>query len=654
MDLCDRLSFLFGTEEYVSLRRDLVLLREELNSYKFRDVRRRFICSGSLGEGVAYPRSDDDVMMYNTNTRVVKSYREATQRYDLLMVPSESSPGYCLLLDVNQSYPVNIIHVINEMPFLSSSLWKQYDLQEGESIHGPCRSQIVCDYEYDRAECIYFPSWPDIANNWILRNRIQSWPSHDIMRNIIMQGCHVVPIGDQSSFYHEHEWRISFSMAERTLMHSLNHVQFLTYNLLRLCLKRIIAKGSPDVLCSYFMKTTLFYTAENTPSQLWQVENIDTCFKTCLSVLYDYVYHIYCPNFFIPEYNMMKRKVNHTNRQPLLDIIRSLHDIGIVGTIHLCGESGCLDERISFSSIESNLDFEFVNSALFNLILSSLLHIISTTDIYGVLFKLFRLLQSYNACETANIMFRYSIIFCCQQLIDRLLIQLRINKRNYRLHKRIETLLRIGYRVDVTTGKLTAATYMYLIGKTESALSHIRRLLSEYPPYALACRSNNDTLVAYMDVMCSRGYTIGYKVRQAYALRHRLIENVLNALPQPLRILISTFPDNISVPLEPLSYTYVLESLCYIRLQNFALLKKSTRCLVDRLDDLTDNYYIVFTRMYIGIIKYEQNDDQSACRWFGSAYIIANTLPPVFCKPSSDSIMTYLACLLNRRFRTGR
>ncbi|KAK3082810.1 hypothetical protein FSP39_005983 [Pinctada imbricata] len=343
MELYDRLGYLFGTEEYVSMRRGLVLLREELLKYQFRYARQLFICSGSLGEGVAYPESDDDVMIYHTFTRVVKSYREATWRGDLLMIPSQYSPGYCLLLDVKQSYPAYIIHVIDKMPFLSSSKWKQYGLQEGESIHGPCQSQIIGAYEYDNALCIHFPSWPDVAKNWILRSRPHGWPSHDVVQNIIMNGCHVVPIGDQTSAYHQHEWRISFSMAERTLMHSFNHVQFLTYNLLRLCLKRVIGKGSPGVLCSYFMKTTSFYTAENTPSQLWQAENIDTCFKTCLSVLYDYVDHGYCPNYFISEYNMIKRKVNYTNLQPLLDIIRSLHDIGIVRTIHLCGESKCFD-----------------------------------------------------------------------------------------------------------------------------------------------------------------------------------------------------------------------------------------------------------------------------------------------------------------------
>ncbi|KAK3083438.1 hypothetical protein FSP39_022771 [Pinctada imbricata] len=659
MDICDRMGLLFGTEEHVRMRRGLVLLREDIFNYNS-DNPNRIICSGSLGEGVAYPTSDDDLMMYFTKIRVVKSYREATQMYDLLMVPSEHTPGYCMLRYVNLPYPANMMFEMDEMPYFSSLSWKQSDQLEGESIHGPCRSQIIGDYEYDFAKSISCSFWPDVAQNWILRNRLHSWPSRELIQDIVMSGCHVVPIGDQSSSFYEHGWRISFSVAERTLMHSMNHVQFLTYNLLRLCLKRIIEKGSAGVLCSYFMKTTLFYTAENTPSQFWQAENIETCFKTCLSVLYDYVYHGYCPNYFIPEYNMIKRKVNHTNRQPLLDIVKALHGTGIVGIIHLCGESICLHEHMSFLTIEHKLDFEFLISNHFILTVRSLPVLTSKRDINDVFFGLFHILYHNSTCRMAKVLFHRGIILCCQTLIDRLLSQPRINKYSYPLHKTIGTLLRIGYRADVTTGKLTAATYMYLIGKTESALSYLRRLLSEYSPYVIDDARTEHTLEAYAEVMCGRGYTMDYKVRHAYAPNCILIPGVLNAFPPSLRILISTVSvgkvlfGSPTIYLDPLSYTYVLESLCYIRMQNSnALLKKSTRCLVHRIDDLKGEV-IMMTKLCIGIIKYEQNNGQSACRWFSSAYIMKDIFHEIFSVSLSHSIMTYIACSLNRRFRTRK
>ncbi|KAK3105252.1 hypothetical protein FSP39_020849 [Pinctada imbricata] len=237
MNLPTRLSFLFGSEEYVSLRRQLVFLREWLLNHQVPQNQVHTICSGSLGEGVAYPKSDDDVMIYRTDIRVVKTYREATQRGDLLMVPSEYSPGYCLLLDAKGSYPDNYIQNINGISFLSSLLMKESYVGEGMSIHGPCHSGNYGPEEYDFAHCIPCFDWPDVANDWILRNRSNDWPSCEIVENIIQNGCHVVPVGDSTSPHGNHEWRMSFSVGERTLMHSFNHVQFLVYNLLRLTLK---------------------------------------------------------------------------------------------------------------------------------------------------------------------------------------------------------------------------------------------------------------------------------------------------------------------------------------------------------------------------------------------------------------------------------
>ncbi|KAK3092908.1 hypothetical protein FSP39_008760 [Pinctada imbricata] len=105
MDLPSRISCLFGTKEYVGLRRQLVMLRKKLMNHSCLMEKPEIynICSGSLGEGVDFPKSDDDLMFCQTNIRVVKTNREATERGDVLIMPSENSPGYCLLLDVRAS-----------------------------------------------------------------------------------------------------------------------------------------------------------------------------------------------------------------------------------------------------------------------------------------------------------------------------------------------------------------------------------------------------------------------------------------------------------------------------------------------------------------------------------------------------------------------
>ncbi|KAK3093198.1 hypothetical protein FSP39_012529 [Pinctada imbricata] len=665
MELSTRLSSLFGTDEYVGIRRQLVLFRETLMNHRDREQNLHVICSGSLGEGVAYPMSDDDVMVSQMNCRLVMSYRGATQAGDVLMVPSEFSPGYCRLLDVKGSHPNDVIHVMNEMLFVSSSLWKQYfagtlTAAAGQHIHGPCESGTIGDVEVDLAFCIPCYTWPDIANNWVNRDRSYEWPSPEMIENIIHNGCHVVPVGDPDSPYCDHEWRISFSVAERTLMHSFNHAQFLVYNLLRLTLKGIIEKRIRGVLCSYFMKTTLFYTTENTSLELWRVDNLETCFKTCVSVLYDYVYLINCPNYFIPEYNMIKRKVNYTNRHRMLEVLRTVHAIGIVGIVDLSGESFCLNESLSKTWIEYKLDRELMLSVHRSNALTETMdffHILPNEQIRFCSFHLYKLfcLLKCNAnvkhSELIDIIWNNycGLNSCSIKMMDYIFTSSEINKHHlYRLYRTLEALLRIGYRSDVTTGKLTMATYMYMVGKTEMALYVIRQLLSEYPPYVIDDSVDELKVQAYMDVMCGRGFKVNYKIRHAYAPPYFLHSKCLNAFPSSLKIWITIMS---YFGLQPITFAYFLASLCHAQHRNRLMLAKSLRCLVDQMDDMDLDNDIVYTRMCVGIIKYVQSDSQSACRWLGSAYAMKGTLPPSYIEDFSRSVLTYIACLLDKKFQ---
>lgn len=54
---------------------------------------------------------------------------------------------------------------------------------------------------------------------------------------------------------------ISFSLAEKSLVYSMNHSQFLLYGLMKLFLKEIINKGldeEEEILCSYHIKQPSF------------------------------------------------------------------------------------------------------------------------------------------------------------------------------------------------------------------------------------------------------------------------------------------------------------------------------------------------------------------------------------------------------------
>lgn len=80
-------------------------------------------------------------------------------------------------------------------------------------IHGPCLSDREGIFDY--ANCLHCRSWITPANQWIKRAN-NSWPGCDVKQSIINQGVLFVSKGVQGSNKEDLEWRISFSVGEKT------------------------------------------------------------------------------------------------------------------------------------------------------------------------------------------------------------------------------------------------------------------------------------------------------------------------------------------------------------------------------------------------------------------------------------------------------
>ena len=142
------------------------------------------------------------------------------------------------------------------------------------------------DGEKDIVVSLRCSFWPSVATEWRNRTRLHDWPEIDVINKIIDFEFHLVPIGYPRSPRSMMEWRISFSIAKRFLVWSFNHTQVQMYALLKLILKEIIkvnCSSETYVLCSYFIKTFLFWKFEETEKSFWSIEN----FRNGLKYLMD-------------------------------------------------------------------------------------------------------------------------------------------------------------------------------------------------------------------------------------------------------------------------------------------------------------------------------------------------------------------------------
>ena len=267
-----------------------------------RDKTRVDIASGSFGEGLQMLGSDLDIAWVlqfievrdTTTSKVVNPIKPY-----LSLTTYDTKPGFAMLRLVrgHHSGILEICEQFRRDYYLSNVLFKTIFLSEdAQLVHGPCISDV--NGHVDIAICLHGKSWIQPASRWNTRSNY-SWPKKNIKQMIINHGLLFVPIGDKRSPHEDLEWRISFSTGERFLIYTFSHTQLLCYALMKILLKDVIDTDNKckDLLCSYFMKTVIFWVSEELPVDVWKPENIIFCFRYVIQRL------IYFINFeILPHY----------------------------------------------------------------------------------------------------------------------------------------------------------------------------------------------------------------------------------------------------------------------------------------------------------------------------------------------------------------
>ncbi|KAK3085612.1 hypothetical protein FSP39_006085 [Pinctada imbricata] len=254
-----------------------------------------------------------------------------------LMDNEECSPGFtllnCLTCDRNKLTVFKCLVKKGDDMYLSSKAIRETFMSSSTTeLHGPCQTDSILDKEADYVYTVRCPTWPEQATCFVLRSLQKGWPSKEVLEDICNDGCLFVPINSKQqtcSDLTDLEWRMSFSLAEKKLINSMNHCQFLCYGLTKLFLNEVIKKFPHlnDLLCSYFMKTSVFWEISENSSD-WSIQTFLFKFWNVFRRLIKWVQAGYCPNFFIPENNMFYGKLCGGKQKMLLSVLRDLYAEG--------------------------------------------------------------------------------------------------------------------------------------------------------------------------------------------------------------------------------------------------------------------------------------------------------------------------------------
>uniref|UniRef100_K1PE84 Uncharacterized protein n=1 Tax=Magallana gigas TaxID=29159 RepID=K1PE84_MAGGI len=325
-----------GTSQQVTMRREMIDISEMITHHGTITM----MVSGSHREGFRLKGSDIDIMFWPNHQCVImdasqSEYYNTANTALILSESSESPPGFTLLrFPTPFADPVVISACVrmNNRLYTSSSLYRELTCSSvvSSTLHGPCSSGILDGTEYDFAYCFVSDFWPPSAS--LSTDRCHSWPNPQVVDDIVRNGCHFVAIGHPLGPHENEEWRISFSRAEYKLVSSMNHCQFLTYGLLKLFLKEVLNQQSDEtskLLCSYHMKTTVFWTIQQNTLPHWSPQNLLGGFWLCFKLLLKWVYEGICPNFFIPQNNLFLTKVHGSAQNRLFLQLNELYKKGL-------------------------------------------------------------------------------------------------------------------------------------------------------------------------------------------------------------------------------------------------------------------------------------------------------------------------------------
>ena len=487
------LDFVFGSEECVRLKRISLLT----NTY------RKFICgstavamliTGSQSDGSVSThglQSDTDVMYIfteetvkcmqdsvETNTMSIRHLdlpsfnafaRNNTHTYHHLCLTRSIKPIIVWDKDISESIKNSCVWYNGEL-FVSSALFVLNSSKTG-NISGPSTinnmtysTDIGCDN--DNVYAFQCPTWPVVANEWLLRKRRFSWPNIRCISYIKSTGCQYVPVGEYNSPFKSLEWRLSFVLAERCLVLTFSHVQFKVYGVMKYIKKLISNKyrndtTGDDIVTSYHIKTIMFWIVENTPRYIWTNDNLIFCIGMCVLWLRSFLNNNLIPHYFIPTCNLLK-KSSHRENQQAASLLNSLTNQTSLINILLTIMDPVISVDISHSSLNNQTRNVFM--------------VCESVGFFGIMIR--KMLKPANVLkymvnmpnELDNVKYYLNMKFLsyalyCRYCIEDILQPIYNNKTMYIYRRQMKRSCLLLSHLDSARGWLQLGTYFYVTGQ---------------------------------------------------------------------------------------------------------------------------------------------------------------------------------------------
>lgn len=552
----DKLNMFIGSRQLVVCRQKFWQLHDIVTNNTFRK-KILSVASGSVAEGLSLHGSDIDTMCVDKGITVKTKHRGGTPDAELIMDTVGVKPGFTKLymglgdrkvqMQKIDTFATALIRV-NDRLYLSSLAFRDEYIHYFKRTvhhavaHGPCATFKHGDQdkvlEFDIMLCFSGTVWPPEAEEWLQRRRINNWPCRELVSNIVKDGFLVVPIGNPKSVEGHMEWRISFSLAEKKLVHSMNHVQIVCYGLLKLYLKHVIElrEDCKGLLCSYFMKTSLFFCMED-ESLVWDKHNLLKCFWACFKRLFLWVREGYCPNYFITTNNMFEGKIYGENQVKLKEHLFNLYQQGFESLLQIPVLSDVYKHMflrtLGFTPIHAEMEKTMEYQCDRELLKFWQIPVCSIEEGARMQTRIQELLNQPDLPPVERIILKnvsVNVYLQFTQFQYRKIANSDITNRfKYKKLKALSRfILRHCTELDICVGWLQYATLCYLTGNLFRVISLVEKLLPKFESSTMYSGQSfvNATKSKYGNRMCGRGMTIRQKQQHAVVFTYMCFPSI--------------------------------------------------------------------------------------------------------------------------------
>ncbi|XP_045184622.2 uncharacterized protein LOC123542724 [Mercenaria mercenaria] len=154
-----------------------------------------------------------------------------------------------------------------------------------------------------------FPcAYPSVLDDWFKRQRQNVWPSSNVLKAIKETDVFVVSVGLSGSKEEKLQWRISLTLAERSLVRSFNDTQIKVYAAMKMLVKHELKPICANIT-SYIVKNVIFWVFENRSGSFQRNEFVEILLQS-LIYLKDCVTVGCLLNYTIPSRNLLRGKLS--------------------------------------------------------------------------------------------------------------------------------------------------------------------------------------------------------------------------------------------------------------------------------------------------------------------------------------------------------